>query len=123
MPFAFLLLFLGARPFTEWLADVIAPDKDGVILTGADAGGGYLPDTSVPGVFAAGDVRPGSSKRCAIAVGRRHDGGAAHARSARATVTRGTVRGLITPVRSWAPAVGMGQHCSSSCSITSSRRD
>jgi thioredoxin reductase (NADPH) len=50
MPFAFLLLFLGARPFTEWLAGVIAPDRDGFILTGADVGGGYLPDTSVPGV-------------------------------------------------------------------------
>jgi len=39
------------------------------VLTGADAGGGYLLETSVPGIYAAGDVRSGSVKRCATAVG------------------------------------------------------
>ena len=40
-----------------------------LILTGADAGADGLLETSVPGVYAAGDVRAGSTKRCAIAVG------------------------------------------------------
>jgi thioredoxin reductase (NADPH) len=69
LPFSFLFLFLGARPCTEWLDDVVARDENGFILTGAAAGGEYLLETSVPGVFAAGDVRSGSSKRCATAVG------------------------------------------------------
>jgi thioredoxin reductase (NADPH) len=69
LPFSFLFLFLGARPCTEWLDDVVARDESGFILTGAAAGGDYLLETSVPGVFAAGDVRSGSSKRCATAVG------------------------------------------------------
>jgi thioredoxin reductase (NADPH) len=69
LPFSFLFLFLGARPCTEWLADVIARDKNGFILTGADAGADDLLETSVPAVFAAGDVRSGSTKRCATAVG------------------------------------------------------
>ena len=69
LPFSFLFLFLGARPCTEWLDDAVARDEDGFILTGAAAGGDYLLETSVPGVFAAGDVRSGSIKRCAAAVG------------------------------------------------------
>lgn len=67
--FSFLFLFLGARPRTEWLGDVIARDADGFILTGHDARAANLLETSVPGVFAAGDVRSGSTKRCAAAVG------------------------------------------------------
>ena len=43
--------------------------SDGFVLTGADAGAEGLLETSVPGVFAAGDVRSGSIKRCATAVG------------------------------------------------------
>jgi thioredoxin reductase (NADPH) len=69
LPFSFLFLFLGARPCTEWLDDAVARDEDGFVLTGAAAGGHYLLETSVPGVFAAGDVRSGSIKRCAAAVG------------------------------------------------------
>jgi thioredoxin reductase (NADPH) len=68
-PFSFLFLFLGALPCTEWLGDVIARDADGFILTGDDAGAASPLETSVAGVFAAGDVRSGSTKRCATAVG------------------------------------------------------
>jgi thioredoxin reductase (NADPH) len=69
IPLSFLFLFLGALPCTEWLGDVVARDEDGFVLTGAAAGADYLLETSVPGVFAAGDVRSGSTKRCAAAVG------------------------------------------------------
>jgi thioredoxin reductase (NADPH) len=69
VPFAFLFLFLGARPCTEWLGDVVARDEKGFILTGAGAGADHILETSVEGVFAAGDVRSGSTKRCATAVG------------------------------------------------------
>ena len=65
---SYLFLFLGAVPCTDWLGDVIARDADGFILTGADAGAEGLLETSVPGVYAAGDVRAGSIKRCATAV-------------------------------------------------------
>ena len=67
--FSFLFLFLGALPCTEWLDDAVARDGHGFILTGADAGAGHLLGTNVPGVFAAGDARSGSTKRCATAVG------------------------------------------------------
>ena len=69
LPFSFLFLFLGALPCTEWLGDVVARDDKGFILTGAAAGSDLLLETSLPGVFAAGDVRSGSTKRCATAVG------------------------------------------------------
>jgi thioredoxin reductase (NADPH) len=69
LPLSFLFFFLGALPCTEWLGDAVARDEDGFVLTGAAAGGDYLLETSVPGVFAAGDVRSGSTKRCAAAVG------------------------------------------------------
>jgi thioredoxin reductase (NADPH) len=66
---SFLFLFLGASPCTDWLGDVVARDEKGFILTGVDAGAEGLLETSVDGVFAAGDVRSGSIKRCATAVG------------------------------------------------------
>jgi thioredoxin reductase (NADPH) len=66
---SFLFLFLGASPCTDWLGDVVARDDKGFILTGPGAGAEGLLETSVPGVFAAGDVRSGSTKRCAAAVG------------------------------------------------------
>jgi thioredoxin reductase (NADPH) len=69
MPLSFLFLFLGASPCTEWLDDVVARDDDGFILTGEAAGADGLLETSVPGVYAAGDVRADSIKRCATAVG------------------------------------------------------
>jgi thioredoxin reductase (NADPH) len=69
LPFAFLFFFLGAQPCTEWLDDAVARAADGFILTGDAAGADNLLETSVPGIFAAGDVRSGSTKRCAAAVG------------------------------------------------------
>jgi thioredoxin reductase (NADPH) len=66
---SFLFLFLGASPCTGWLGDLLARDEHGFVLTGADAGAGGLLETSVPGIFAVGDVRAGSVKRCATAVG------------------------------------------------------
>jgi thioredoxin reductase (NADPH) len=69
LPLSFLFLFLGASPCTDWLGDVVARDRDGFILTGPDADATGLLETSVPGVYAAGDVRAGSIKRCATAVG------------------------------------------------------
>jgi len=67
--FSVVFLFLGAKPCTEWLGDVVGRDHDGFILTGTAAGADNLLETDVPGVFAAGDVRSGSTKRCATAVG------------------------------------------------------
>ncbi len=69
LPFSFLFLFLGAQPCTDWLDDAVARDDDGFILTGAAAGAEYLLETDTPGIFSAGDVRSGSTKRCATAVG------------------------------------------------------
>jgi len=69
LPFSFLFLFLGAQPCTEWLDDAVARAADGFILTGSAAGADNPLETSVPGIFAAGDVRCGSTKRCAAAVG------------------------------------------------------
>jgi thioredoxin reductase (NADPH) len=69
VPLSFLFLFLGASPCTEWLGDTVARDPKGFVLTGPEAGAKGLLETSVPGVYAAGDVRAGSIKRCATAVG------------------------------------------------------
>jgi thioredoxin reductase (NADPH) len=69
LPFSFLFFFLGAQPCTDWLDDAVLRAPDGFILTGDAAGAGNLLETSVPGIFAAGDVRCGSTKRCAAAVG------------------------------------------------------
>ena len=64
-----MFLFLGALPCTEWLDDTVARDDDGFVLSGAAASMDGLLETDVPGVFVAGDVRSGSTKRCAAAVG------------------------------------------------------
>ncbi len=69
LPLSFLFLFLGASPCTEWLDDTVARDPKGFVLTGPEAGAKGLLETSVPGIYAAGDVRAGSIKRCATAVG------------------------------------------------------
>jgi thioredoxin reductase (NADPH) len=66
---SYLFLFLGAAPCTDWIGDSLAMDEHGFILTGADAGSGSLLETSVPGIYAAGDARAGSTKRVASAVG------------------------------------------------------
>lgn len=70
-------VFIGAAPRTDWLRDVVARDERGFILAGLDARANgwplerdpYLLETSVPGVFVAGDVRARSIKRVASAVG------------------------------------------------------
>jgi len=64
-----LFFFLGADPCTDWVDDAVARCDNGFILTGSDAGVDGLLETSVPGIYAAGDVRAGSTKRCATAVG------------------------------------------------------
>jgi thioredoxin reductase (NADPH) len=69
LPVSFLFLFLGALPCTDWLEETVGRDDDGFVLTGAAAGSEHLLETDLPGVFAAGDVRSGSTKRCATAVG------------------------------------------------------
>src|SRR3954447_2601597 len=69
VPFSFLFFFLGAIPCTDWLGDAVARDANGFILTGAEAHAEHLLETSVAGIYAAGDVRSGSTKRCATAVG------------------------------------------------------
>jgi thioredoxin reductase (NADPH) len=70
-PIHHLFLFIGADPNTEWLAGSgVELDAHGFVLTGAEAGANRLPlETSVRGVFAIGDVRSGSTKRVAAAVG------------------------------------------------------
>ena len=70
-------VFVGAAPRTSWLDEVVARDEHGFILAGAEVRGAgwplkrdpYLLETSVPGVFVAGDVRARSIKRVASAVG------------------------------------------------------
>ena len=75
-----VFLMLGALPNTRWLDGCVALDATGFVKTGPDLGaehlerwalsrGPYLLETSVPGVFAAGDARAGSVKRIAAAVG------------------------------------------------------
>jgi len=76
-----LFVLIGSQPRTQWLGEAIARDQRGFILTGPDLPAGTggrrwhparrpLPlETSLPGVFAAGDVRHGSVKRVASAVG------------------------------------------------------
>jgi len=66
-----LFLFIGAEPNTDWLSGSgIALDAKGFILTGRDAGADrHALETSQSGVFAIGDVRSGSVKRVAAAVG------------------------------------------------------
>ncbi|KRF02536.1 fused response regulator/thioredoxin-disulfide reductase [Nocardioides sp. Soil777] len=75
-----LFVFIGAAPRTDWLGDAVARDGRGFVLTGPELPPGpqvgwalerapYALETSVPGVFAAGDVRLDSMKRVASAVG------------------------------------------------------
>lgn len=78
-----MVVLIGAEPRTDWLAGAIALDEDGFVLTGsslpielrerqpwANLGRAPFPlETSRPGVFAVGDVRSGSMKMVAAAVG------------------------------------------------------
>jgi thioredoxin reductase (NADPH) len=70
-PIRHLFLFVGADPNTDWLAgSQVALDPKGFVLTGEAAGPGRRAlETSLPGVFAIGDIRAGSVKRVAAAVG------------------------------------------------------
>jgi thioredoxin reductase (NADPH) len=70
-PIQHLFLFIGADPNTDWLSGSgVALDGKGFVLTGVDAGESrYSLETSRAGVFAIGDVRSGSVKRVASAVG------------------------------------------------------
>ncbi len=82
LPTAALFVFIGAEPHTEWLEGTVARDAQGYLLSGSDLQrNGHRPpvwmldrdpfplETSVPGVFVAGDARLGSTKRVASAVG------------------------------------------------------
>jgi thioredoxin reductase (NADPH) len=80
LPARDLMVFIGGIPSTSWLPDSVCLDAGGYIVTGPDAHGGpgagdtavsppLLLETSLPGMFAAGDVRSGSVKRVASAVG------------------------------------------------------
>ncbi|MGC3936291.1 FAD-dependent oxidoreductase [Roseobacter sp. EG26] len=64
-----LFVMVGAAPNTDWLSGLIRLDDKGFVLTGTEAGGRTQYETSCPGVFAVGDVRAGSVKRVASAVG------------------------------------------------------
>ena len=79
-PASTVFAFIGAAPKTEWLPDCVARDPKGFVLAGPDlktkAGNlwkyerdPYLLETTVPGIFVAGDVRFGSVKRVASSVG------------------------------------------------------
>ncbi len=74
LPVCGLFSFIGAEPNTDWLNQCLQVDEDGFIVTGSDvtAAGDWTPlllETSLPGIFAVGDVRHGSIKRVATAVG------------------------------------------------------
>ena len=82
VPASGLFIFIGAAPNTDWLPDTIMRDANGFLLSGSDLKVDgkmhknwnlprepYLLETSVPGIFVAGDVRHGSVKRVASAVG------------------------------------------------------
>ncbi len=82
VPASGLFIFIGAAPNTDWLPDSIVRDANGFLLSGPDLKVDgklvkswtqdrepYLLETSVPGIFVAGDVRHGSIKRVASAVG------------------------------------------------------
>jgi thioredoxin reductase (NADPH) len=82
IPAAAMFVLIGAEPHTQWLPDHIMRDQWGFVVTGTDLMAGGAPpqgwllrrppmllESSLPGVFAVGDVRRGSVKRVAAAVG------------------------------------------------------
>ena len=64
-----VFIMVGAAPNTDWLAGLVALDDKGFVQTGRDVGGNSAYETSQSGIFAVGDVRAGSVKRVASAVG------------------------------------------------------
>ena len=103
VPAAALFVLIGAEPHTEWLRDVLLLDDRGFVLTGRDLPStawqlqrSPLPfETSLPGIFAAGDVRYGSFKRVAGAVGE-------------GSVTVGSVHQYLSQLERTRPHVGVG---------------
>jgi len=81
VPATSLFICIGARPPTDWLGQEVLRDQHGFVVSGRELRDGYRPrvwplqrlpytlETSAPGVFVAGDVRQGSIKRVASAVG------------------------------------------------------
>ena len=82
LPAAALFIFIGAEPHTQWLDGIVCRDSKGFLVTGLNLLNGgkrpagwnlvrdpYLLETSVPGVFAVGDVRDGAIRRVANSVG------------------------------------------------------
>jgi len=81
VPATSLFIFIGARPHTDWLGQEVLRDQNGFVVSGRELMDGNRPrvwplqrlpytlETSAPGVFVAGDVRQGSIKRVASAVG------------------------------------------------------
>lgn len=82
VPTKALFIYIGAKPSTGWLGDIVLKDDKGFIITGSDLAKEknyhtfwkldrepYLPETSVPGIFASGDVRSGALAGISSAVG------------------------------------------------------
>jgi thioredoxin reductase (NADPH) len=77
LPAAGLFVMIGAQPRTDWLPDAVGRDRLGFVLAGADAVGDQWTlerrpqpyESTLPGLFAVGDIRAGSVKRVASAVG------------------------------------------------------
>lgn len=77
LPTTALFIFIGAKPHTDWLDDIVARDQHGFILLAVEEQPANWPlsrdpllfETTTPGIFVAGDVRRGSAKRVATAVG------------------------------------------------------
>src|SRR5262249_10201928 len=107
LPAAALLVLIGAEAHTQWLAESLELDSHGFIVTGPDLSGParttpaweklgrdpYRLETSLPGVFAAGDVRSNSIKRVASAVGE----GSIAIRFASEHLSRRADRGATSP--------------------------
>jgi thioredoxin reductase (NADPH) len=107
-----LFVLIGAQPRTDWLGEAVTRDRRGFILTGPDLPAGTrwppgrppLPlETSLPGVFAAGDVRRGSVNRVASAVG---EGAATIPLVHRYLARPPARRGPVTPSPASTPAAG-----------------
>ena len=64
-----LFIMIGAAPNTDWLSGLVELDEKGFVKTGPDVGKAMFAETSCPGIYAVGDVRAGSIKRVASAVG------------------------------------------------------
>ncbi|WP_208350785.1 FAD-dependent oxidoreductase [Pseudaestuariivita rosea] len=69
LPCRAVFIMVGAAPNTDWLSGLVDLDEKCFVKTGADVGAGSSYETSHPGIFAVGDVRAGSVKRVASAVG------------------------------------------------------